>query len=70
MPEKHALAEHLKAIRKALGQSQIEFSANCGISVESLSLMERGLENPKLETLQKIAAYLGITVAQLLDTSA
>ena len=39
-----------------------------GISVEELSLIERKLTDPKLSTLQKIAAYMGITVSKLLET--
>lgn len=37
-----------------------------GISTEELSLIERKLANPTLDTLQKISAHMGITVSELL----
>ena len=66
MSENEILAWSLKKIRKELGESQIDFAANCGISVEELSLLERGRSDPKMSTLQKIAAYLGKSVSDLL----
>ena len=44
----------------------MDFAANCGISVEELSLLERNRADPKLSTLQKIAAYIGEPVAYLI----
>ncbi len=67
MPEIEILARKTKKIRTDLNESQEEFSANCDISVEILSMLERGLSNPRLSTLQKIAAYTGFTVADLLS---
>lgn len=48
-------------------QTQFEFASNCGISIETLSLIERQKTNPTLETMQKIAAYTDLTVAELLE---
>ena len=66
MPEFDYLSDNLKRIRLKLKESQIDFAANCGISTEILSLMERKLTDPKLSTLQKIAAYTDMTVSELL----
>ena len=66
MPECIILSKNLKKIRDALGISQIEFAAECGISTETLSLLERELTDPKLSTIQKIASYLGCDVTELL----
>ena len=66
MPEREALAKHLKEFRKINKETQFEFAANVGISIEELSLMEREIANPSLDTLQKIAAYTGNTVSELL----
>ena len=66
MPEKEALAKYLKEFRKINKETQFEFAANVGISIEELSLMEREIANPSLDTLQKIAAYTGNTVSELL----
>lgn len=66
MSENEILSYNLRKIRKEFGESQIDFAANCGISVEELSLLERGLSDPKISTLQKIAAYIGQPVTYLL----
>ena len=67
MPEREALAKYLKEFRKINKETQFEFAANVGISIEELSLMEREIANPSLDTLQKIAAYTGNTVSELLQ---
>jgi len=66
MPECIILSENLKRIRKIMDISQIEFAAECGISTETLSLIERERTDPKLSTIQKIAAYVGCEVTELL----
>ncbi len=66
MSENEIIARNVKDIRRNFGQSQIDFAANCGISVEELSLIERNKADPKLSTLQKIAAYIGEPVAYLI----
>ncbi len=66
MPETEALAHNVKQIRKELNISQIDFAADCGISTEILSLIEREKTDPKLSTIQKIAAYVGCHVTDLL----
>lgn len=66
MPEIEALSKNLKQIRNKMHQSQEVFAAKCGISTEILSLIERQKSDPKLSTIQKIAAYLGCDVVDLL----
>ncbi len=66
MPEIDALSYNLKKIRKAMNISQMDFAAECGISTEILSLLERGKTDPRLSTLQKIAAYVNCDVTDLL----
>lgn len=67
MPERVALAKNLKKIRKQMQESQMEFAAHCDISTEALSLLEREKSDPKLSTIQKVAAYTGNTVSDLLN---
>ena len=67
MPEISALAKRVKAYRESLGETQFELSGEIGISIEELSLIERGEANPSLSTMQKIAAHMGIIVSALLD---
>ena len=68
MPERIALARKIKADRKRMRESQIEFAFHCGISTEALSLIEREQSDPKLSTIQKVAAYTDRTVSDLLNT--
>ena len=67
MPEVEALAHNLKHIRKkVLKLSQEDFAAYCGISTETLSILECEKGDPRLSTIQKIAAYLDCDVIKLL----
>ena len=66
MLELQILSRNVLKYRHELGQSQIEFAANCGISTEALSTIERGVGNPTLKTLQSIAAYVGCPVSSLI----
>lgn len=68
MPERVALARNIKALRKQMRESQMDFAAHCGISTEALFLLERERSDPKLSTIQKVAAYADWTVSDLLDT--
>lgn len=68
MPEMKALAVKTKMIRKVIfHETQLEFAQNCGISPDELSDIENQHANPRLTTLQNIAAYTGLTVSELLD---
>ena len=67
MPETDALAKRVKALRNEMKKSQVEFAADIGINTEGLSLIERAKTDVKLSTLQKIAAYTGYTVSELLN---
>ncbi len=67
MPETDVLAKRVKAYRKGLSKNQFDMACEMGISIEEISLIERGKTDPKLSTLQKIAAHMGITVSSLLE---
>ena len=70
MTENVVLAERLISARNNSQETQIVFSEKCGISTKTLSNMDNIMGDPRLSTLQKIAAYLGCTVSELLDTNA
>ena len=62
-----AMTKRLKSYRREQGKTQFEMSGEMGISVEEISLIERGKkEDIKLSTLQKMAAHMGITVSELI----
>lgn len=65
MSDETILAINTKRIRTEMGESQEEFAAHCGISLETLSLIEREIANPRLSTLQKIVAYAGCSLKDL-----
>lgn len=65
-PELEFISQRLKTYRSQYEESQEVFAEHIGIHIASLSLMERKRMNPRLSTLQKIAAYMGITVSELL----
>ena len=68
MPEIQILSHRVKEIRKGMGMTQAMFAPMVGICEEELSLIERGkAKDVKLSTIQKIAAFTGLTVSELLS---
>jgi transcriptional regulator with XRE-family HTH domain len=59
-------ARRLKACRKAAGITQEGLAALAGIHRTETSLLERGLREPKLGTLMKVAAVLDLALGELL----
>lgn len=55
----------VKARRKERGYSQDQFSEISDLSPGYLSAVERGIANPRLDTVKKIANGFGISVADL-----
>ncbi len=66
MPEIEALARNIREKRKELRETQLTFGINCGLSEDEISNIENGHTDPKLSTIQCIAAYTGLTVPELL----
>lgn len=57
--------EHLREIRLKRRMSQERFAEMLDISVDFLSLIERGRNAPSFETLDKMAKRLKVPVTQL-----
>jgi transcriptional regulator with XRE-family HTH domain len=55
----------LLSIRRRRGLTQEQFAELIGISVDFLSLIERGINAPSFETLEHTAEQLGMSVSQL-----
>ncbi len=66
MPELKALAMNTKAKRIEKNETQLEFGLNCGLSEDEICKIENQNTDPKLSTIQSIAAYTGLTVSDLL----
>lgn len=57
--------QRLKAIRVARKMSQEEFAELIGISVDFLSLIERGINAPSFENIDAFSAQLQIPISEL-----
>ncbi len=68
MPEFKHLSENTRKLRKLLKETQEEFAENCGMGTGTLNAIERELTDPRLSSIQKIAAYTGWTVPELLSS--
>lgn len=58
--------QRIKAARKKAGMTQAALAEKLGISYVNISQLEKDQRNPKLETLQRIAAALGTSISNLL----
>jgi transcriptional regulator with XRE-family HTH domain len=59
--------KRLREIRAQRGMTQEHFAEVLDISVDFLSLIERGKNAPSFETLDKMAKRLRVTVAELFE---
>jgi transcriptional regulator with XRE-family HTH domain len=59
----------LRAIRHERSLTQERFAELVGISVDFLSLIERGINAPSFETIERIAHELRVPVKALFDFS-
>jgi transcriptional regulator with XRE-family HTH domain len=55
----------VRTLRAGRGFTQEQLAERAGISVDFLSLIERGKNSPSFENLDELADSLGVTVAQL-----
>lgn len=67
MPEFEALSKKILKFRHEHGESQLEFAEHCDVSHYTMSSIENVAGDVKVSTVQKIAAYTGMTVSELLD---
>ncbi len=55
--------KRLRSVRRQKDLTQQQLAEAVGISVEFLSLMERGINSPSFETLEKLSEVLQVPVA-------
>lgn len=60
------LNENIKRIRKERGLTQKRLGEICGIAEPNIRKYENGKQNPKLETVEKIASALGVSAFDLM----
>lgn len=56
----------IKKVRKEAGLTQQQLAKRLGIPYQSIGQWERGIRNPKIETLQAIADAIGVSLDYLL----
>lgn len=61
-----AIGARIKAAREARGMTQEDFAAALDLSRNHISVIERGVKAPKLETFIAIANELGVSADSLL----
>lgn len=59
--------ENLAKIRKQCGRTQRNLSVILGFSQELISKYERGLSNPSIQSLKKMALFFNCSVDYLID---
>jgi transcriptional regulator with XRE-family HTH domain len=59
------LARNLRRLRLERGWSQDDLAAEAGTRQAFVSAIENGEANPTLDSLEKLAATLGVTLAEL-----
>lgn len=59
------IGNKIKQFRQELGWSQERLAKQCGINQSTIHRIEAGAENPKLESVEKIASGLGISLDEL-----
>lgn len=73
MPDKNLailkgnLSRNIKAARKAMKLSQEQLALDASIDRTYISQLERGVCNPSLEVLDKVARILKVKVTDLLE---
>ena len=60
-----ALANNVRRLRKVVGLSQEELAFQCEIDRTYISKVERGVANPSLLILARIAEVLEVTIEEL-----
>lgn len=69
MQVKELIGQRIKELRRASNMSQETLAEKAGISSKYLSSIERGMENPTLDTFISLVAALGIEFRDLFDFS-
>jgi transcriptional regulator with XRE-family HTH domain len=60
-----AFGNHLRFVRKKAGLSQEETAGRAGIHVTYLSGVERGIRNPSIRNVHRLALALGVPTRRL-----
>lgn len=64
---KKQFGEQLRNLRKRKGMTQEQFAEEALISIDFLSLLERGINAPSFDTLERLALALDVPIKQLFE---
>ncbi len=64
---RHKFGARLRELRRTAGLTQERLAERVGISVDFISLVERGVNAPSFDTLEKIAITLRVQVKELFN---
>ncbi len=63
----YSLGRRIAHLRKTKGFSQLDLSVESGVAKSYICDLEGGRRNPSLETLEKLALALGVSLSVLLE---
>lgn len=69
MDTKQLIGMRIKELRRSKNMSQEELAEKAGISSKYLSSIERGKENPTLDTFMNLGAALGVEIMEIFNFS-
>lgn len=64
------IAANVKRLRHDLRMTQAELARSCGVTPETISRIERGMNLPSLQLLDRISTHLGTKVSELVSDGA
>ncbi|MDA8387820.1 MAG: helix-turn-helix transcriptional regulator [Nitrospiraceae bacterium] len=67
MEIKRLIGRRIRDLRKSSGKSQEALAGEMGISPKYLSSIERGKENPTLDTFIKLAGSLDLEISEIFN---
>jgi len=68
MDIRRQLAQNMRRYRKEKGVSQEQLAFDCGLHRTYVSGVERGLRNPTVTVLEKLAMGLDVSPSKLLES--
>lgn len=63
------IGDRIRALRKEKGLTQQELAQKLGVSASMVGQYETNVRKPKLETLEKFASSLGVSITEIVDIS-
>ncbi|KPL52018.1 helix-turn-helix domain-containing protein [Prosthecomicrobium hirschii] len=66
-PSERRIGGEIRTLRKARGYTLAVLAEKCGVSVGYLSLIERDMSTPSINTLHAISRALGVTISWFFD---